>query len=70
MNVRKFTGFEAYQSDEFRAFCKKFGIPHELLTKEITITLTEDDIIVNHQYIVGEVVHADPNNWDRPSHKS
>lgn len=51
------SGYKVYHSAEFRALCERFGIPYGLPTKEITIILTEDEMMVTHKYPGRE--HAD-----------
>lgn len=45
-----FTGYEVYNSPEFKALCERFGIVHDLRCLEITLKLTEDEFIVTQSY--------------------
>lgn len=49
--IKKISGYEVYNSPEFVAFCDKFGIAHSLPTRSITITITEENLIVDQSYI-------------------
>ena len=44
------SGFEVYRSPEFQALCERFGIAWGLPTKSLTITLTEDEMVVVQTY--------------------
>lgn len=45
-------GFDVYQSEEFKAFCKKFSIQWGLHTREITLVIPfEGLMIVKQEYI-------------------
>lgn len=44
------SGFELYGSPEFQALCKRFGIAYGLLTRKMTIEITEDDVVVTQSY--------------------
>lgn len=55
--VAHVSGYEVYHSPEFKALCKRFGIALGLPTRSITITLTEDEFLVEQKYLGrGEVV--------------
>lgn len=45
-------GFDVYQSEEFKAFCKRFGIQWGLRTREITLVIPCDGLMtVKQEYI-------------------
>lgn len=44
---------EHYFSDEFKAFCRATGIPHDLRTKTIKITIRPNELpLVEHTYVM------------------
>lgn len=49
------SGTEVYQSEEFQAFCKKFGIAWELSTTRMVITIDFDEMLqVEQRYLPGD----------------
>ncbi len=44
------SGYEVYNSPEFKALCDRFGIMFDLPTKVIIITLTIDEAIISQTY--------------------
>jgi hypothetical protein len=47
---RFISGYEVYQSDEFQALCRKFGIVYDIATMDITIHLKMDEFFVTQTY--------------------
>lgn len=45
------SGYEVYHWPEFIALAKRLGIPIELMTVDLSITLTVDKVTVQHSYI-------------------
>lgn len=42
---------DVYQSPEFQAFCKRFGIAHELQTMDMVLTITfKEGLVVTQTY--------------------
>lgn len=50
MKTTHVTGYEVYNDPLFQQLCKKYGINVELNNKEITIRMTEDDLVVSCEY--------------------
>ena len=51
-------GRDVWLSPEFKAFCERFGIPHDLRTLDMTIRITMEEMVVTQTYRGAE---ADPN---------
>lgn len=47
----RITGLEVYQWPEFIALCDKLGIDWNLSTKELTIKLTVDDVLITQSFV-------------------
>ena len=45
-------GYEVYHSQEFKDFCKRFGIPHGMRTRDICIVIPyEGTMSITHEYL-------------------
>ena len=66
-SVAHVTGFEVYRSPEFKAFCKRFGIAWGLPTKHMVITIEEDCMRVDQEYLAGEHGGSPPGVIDTTS---
>lgn len=57
---RHISGWEVYNSPEFKALCKRFGIAVELPTHTLVLTLTEEELIVDQRYKPIYPIQVDP----------
>ena len=49
-NTKRIRGYDVYHSPEFKALCDLIGLKHDLATIEVTIRLTENQVIISQDY--------------------
>jgi hypothetical protein len=54
-NMQKVEGYEFYNSDEFKALCRRFDIPHERLTTDMKIEIPCIGCVeITQKYMLGK----------------
>lgn len=59
-NIKTTSSYDVYRSPEFVAFCRRFGIAHELGTRDLTIRLPFEGVLtVVHEYLPSQLERTD-----------